>query len=60
VISAVDAAAAFVYRPVMGLRLTREQALEHPRVDDFWSTVDLVLLEDPDIRAHLYSDARLP
>jgi hypothetical protein len=57
VISAVDAAAAFGYRPIMGLRLTREQALQHPRVDDFWTIVDLVLLADPEVHAHVYKTA---
>jgi hypothetical protein len=51
-ISLVDAATPFLYRPVMGRRLTREEALEHPRLNDFWHVVDLILLEDPEVHAH--------
>jgi len=54
VVTAVDAAAAFTYRPVMGRRLSRDEALEHPRIDDFWQVVDLMLLGDPDVRTHVY------
>ena len=54
VIAAVDAASAFIYRPVMGQRLTREQALSHPRLADFWAIVDLMLLFDPEVHALLY------
>src|SRR5580693_4829077 len=37
VITAVDAAFAFEYKPVMGERLTREQAFSHPRLADSWA-----------------------
>ena len=57
VISAVDAAAAFAYRPVMGRKLTREEALQHPRVDDFRRVVDLILLAEPAVRPHVYRRA---
>ncbi len=55
-ISLVDAAAAFVYKPVMGRNLTREEALGHPRLDDFWRVVDLMILADPEVHAHVYRD----
>lgn len=57
VIAAVDAASAFAYQPVMGQRLTREQALSHPRLEDFWAIVDLMLLLDPEVHAQMYGDA---
>ena len=41
----------------MGERLTREQALLHPRLGDFWVVVDLMLLSDPEVHAHLYGGA---
>lgn len=34
---------------VFGAQLTREQALEHPRVTEFWELLDWLALEDPDI-----------
>ena len=52
-ISAVDAAAAFAYRPVMGRRLSRKEALRHPRIEDFWRVVDLSLLADREVRSHI-------
>jgi hypothetical protein len=53
-IVAVDAASAFAYQPVMGQRLTREQALSHARLGDFWAIVDLMVLLDPEVHGHLY------
>jgi hypothetical protein len=55
VITAVDGAAVFAYRPIMGRRLTREQALSHERVDDFWRIVDLMLLSDPEVHSLIYA-----
>jgi hypothetical protein len=54
VISLVDAAAAFLYRPVMGLKLNREEALAHPRLGDFWRVVDLMILTDSEVHAHVH------
>ncbi len=56
VISAVDAALAFTYRPVMGQRLTRAEALGHPRIEDFWAIVDLVLMGDASVRSYVYAE----
>ena len=58
VVSAVDAASAFTYQPVMGERLTRDRALSHPRIADFWAVVDLMLLSDPEVHAHLYGEGK--
>jgi hypothetical protein len=41
----------------MGQKFTRKEALKHPRIDDFWQVVDLMLLADPEVRAHLYQPA---
>jgi hypothetical protein len=57
VISIVDAAAAFTYRRIMGRKLTREEALEDPRLEDFWRVVDLMILADPEVHSHLYRGA---
>ena len=57
VVAVVDAASAFTYRPVMGQRLTREQALSHPRLGDLWAIADLMLLFDPEVHAQLYGEA---
>jgi hypothetical protein len=40
--------------PVHGVRLSREEALAHPWLPDFWQVVDFVLAEDPLVHAHLY------
>ncbi len=40
--------------PVHGAVLSREQALAHPRLPEFWQVVDFVLAEDPLVHAHLY------
>ncbi|RMI29458.1 hypothetical protein EBN03_25590 [Nocardia stercoris] len=43
--------------PMHGTLLSREAALTHPRLQDFWSVVDFVLANDPTVNAHLYGPA---
>lgn len=45
-------------RPVHGALLSREEALAHPRLPEFWAAVDVVLANDPTVNAHLYGRAR--
>jgi hypothetical protein len=37
---------------ILGHRLTREEALSHPWLADFWGVVDLVLTQVPEIGEH--------
>jgi hypothetical protein len=55
--SLIDAAHTSANRPVWGLRLTREQALDHDLLQAFWEVVDWLVLEDPQIHSHLYGHA---
>lgn len=57
VITSVDAATAFTYRPVMGAVLTRDMALKHERLSDLWKVVDLLLVGEPLVRSFLYGAA---
>lgn len=40
--------------PIWGQKLTREQALHHPRLQEYWEVVDYLLLNDPEIHVHVY------
>ena len=40
--------------PTFGRKLSREEALAHPRIDDFWSVVDFLLESEPAINDHMY------
>ena len=40
--------------PIHGAVLSREDALSHPRLPEFWAAVDFVLANDPTVNAHLY------
>ncbi len=42
---------------LLGKKLTREQALAHPRTGDFWAVVDLVAKADSAVFAHVFSGA---
>ena len=33
---------------------SRDEALAHPRIDEFWEIVDYVLLTDPVVHVHVY------
>jgi hypothetical protein len=39
---------------LFGRKLTREEALQHPLVGDFWRIVDFVLVNDPNVEKHIY------
>lgn len=57
--SIVAGATAFADAAVFGQKLTREEALAHPFLSDFWEVVDHILVHDPLVREHLYGpDAR--
>jgi hypothetical protein len=53
-LTAVPAAAAYSQSPFWGIKLSRDEALAHPRIDEFWEIVDYVLLTDPVVHAHVY------
>ena len=52
--SLVTGGSAFRDSALFGRKLTREQALAHPRLPDFWAVVDHVLANDCVVRDHVY------
>lgn len=40
--------------PFYGRKLTREAALAHPWLPDYWKTIDHILEHDPTVTHHLY------
>jgi hypothetical protein len=52
--SLVAAAQALAASPLLGRKLTRDEALEHPRLGDFWASVDWLVLNDPVLHDHVY------
>ena len=58
--TAVPAAAAYSQSPFWGIKLSRDEALAHPRIDEFWEIVDYVLLTEPVVHAHVYEDEPVP
>jgi hypothetical protein len=52
--SLVTAAIPYGASSIWGQKLTREQAIQHPRLKEFWEVVDHLLLSDPEIHAHVY------
>ncbi|MGH3163178.1 MAG: hypothetical protein ACRDPF_24970 [Streptosporangiaceae bacterium] len=52
--TAVPAAAAYSQSPLWGIKLSRDEALAHPRIDEVWEIVDYVLLTHPVVHAHVY------
>jgi hypothetical protein len=52
--TAVDAATPYSDQPLWGLKLTRAQALEHPRLPEFWDLAGFILMADPDVHEHVY------
>lgn len=50
----VAAAVPYSDAPIWGRKLTREQALAHPRLADFWEIVDFVLMADEVVHSHVY------
>jgi hypothetical protein len=55
--SLVQAAVPFSDGPLWGRKLSRDEALAHPWLPEFWEVVDFVLLTDPDVRRHVYDAA---
>jgi hypothetical protein len=51
--SLVPAAKPYSDSGLFGHKLERLEALAHPRLADFWAVVDFLLLDDPDLRAHV-------
>ena len=52
--TAVDAAQPYGESPFWGQKLSRAEALGHPRLDEFWQAVDFVLVSEPTINHHVY------
>ena len=52
--SLVDAAAPYGDKEIFGMKLSREAALRHQRLDEFWTLIDFILLEDGIVRQHVY------
>lgn len=52
--SLVTGGAAFSDSETFGRKLTRDEALTHPRLPDFWEVVDHILTRDPLVREHVY------
>jgi hypothetical protein len=50
----VQAAEPYEESAMFGLKLSRDEALIHPWLAQFWRVVDFVLLSDPDIHFHVY------
>jgi hypothetical protein len=50
----VAAARSYGDDPEWGRKLTREEALADPRLQDFWDAVDYILIQDPTVRPHAY------
>ena len=45
--TAVPAGAAYSQSPFWGIKLSRDEALAHPRIDEFWEIVDYGYRADP-------------
>jgi len=50
----VDPIYGFSGAPINGRVLSREVALTHPLLPEFWEVVDFVLFNDPTVHPHLY------
>ena len=50
----VPAAQPYRNSPIWGQKLSREEALSHPRLQEFWEVVDFVLVADPVVHHHVY------
>jgi hypothetical protein len=55
--SLVQAGRAYSDSEMFGQRLTREQALHHPRLSSFWELVDHILVHDEVVAEHVYGPA---
>ena len=54
--SLTPAASPFPDSTLFGRKLNRDEALEHPRLTDFWAVVDHLLENDPVVRKHIYGE----
>ncbi|KAB8190238.1 hypothetical protein FH608_035255 [Nonomuraea phyllanthi] len=52
--SLVTGAAVAPDEPFYGRKLTRDEALAHPWLSDYWETIDHILENDLTVRQHLY------
>lgn len=52
--SLVPAAAAWGNSRVFGHKLSRDEALAHPMLGEFWALVDHLLIHDSVVSAHIY------
>ena len=50
----VNGGAAAPDSPIFGVKLSREDGLNHPRLAEFWQLVDMVLERDDLVRRHVY------
>lgn len=41
-------------RPILGHKLDRDGALDHPRLGEFWAVVDWLILNDPVLHEHVF------
>jgi hypothetical protein len=55
--SLVAAAQPYGDSPIWGQKLTRDEALQHARLEEFWEIVDFVLVADPVVHHHVYGHA---
>jgi hypothetical protein len=52
---ALDAPLTLTETPsILGLALTRDQALVHRKISDFWAVVDVIAAHDPAVRRTVY------
>lgn len=52
--SLVQSGVAYPDATTFGQRLSRDQALQHPNLGDFWEVVGFLLTNDPDLVHHVY------
>lgn len=52
--TAVDAAAPYGDSAFWGRKLSRSEALAHPQIQQFWTVVDFLLVNEPSIAHHVY------
>jgi len=56
--TAVQAAVPYADSPTLGRKLSRDDALAHPRIGDFWGVVDFLLESEPAVNHHVYGHRR--
>ena len=53
--SLVSGAIPYSERTIWGKKLTREEALVHPRLQEYWEVVDYLLVNDREIHSHVHT-----